>query len=1159
MSALATLSPLEGEIMPPLRGTDFVFSPSAFRRGKVRTIQMPRGATLMDAVDALEIGPRLRQHLGVYINEHRIDPALWRVIRPKPDAMVYIRVELAGGGGDEGSGEKNPWRTILMIVVAIIAVYTGQYWALGAEGSLLYTASSFIITAGIMMAGAALVNALIPPPKSSSQYSFDQQPGNPYASITGIRNQMAPYAPIPRVIGKRRLFPMLAARPYTVSSGRVQNLRMLLLVGYGPLKITELCIGNTPIGAFAQSTYQIREGWPDDVPQTLYTKQIAELQLSAVLYHSAAQTRVSDPGATEISIDITFPQGLANINKTSGHRSNRTVEFSVEWRPTGSSYWHPAVWISSGASRGENGVPGAPGRVTATAASAVAEIRSGRFKVQGGTTYDVRITRLTANSTSISIVDLAYWTVLRSIQDENPVNMTGVTLIALDLRATEQLHGAPDTINCVAESYLPIYDAETETWTTELTRNPSWGTLDILRRRGQSTLIADERIDLQSFADFAAACDAPAPASEEPYWQADIVLEGGAVTTAAQLIASSGRGQLALVDGRFAVVRDELQTVPVQVITPRNSWGYRGFKAFFDIPHAFRVTFYNPDMGYAMDEVVVYRDGYAEDDGVGVVAATKFETLDLPACTSASQAWREGRYHFAVLLLRPEEHVVNMDIENLRCTKGAFVRFSHDVISVGLLSGRVICAAINDDDEILGLTVDNAVTMEAGTDYVVRIRHNDFTSALHPVVLEVAENQNYIRLITPVPLADWPLAQGATEPGGELYTFGELGVETLPAKVKSVMPGPNLTARLVLVDAQDGVHSADSGAIPEFNTHLTRGGVPVAHIQPEPPTITLRSDENVLLRAADGTLQDRIEVTHLPPPPSDVEVTRWEMESRRNATNEDWSPTVIRVIGLPAFITDVVPGELWDVRARFISRASLPSEWTYQLAHEVVGKTTPPGPVTDFTADAELDFVALRWNAPADAPDMDGYEIRFGGADWDAATIVGRVPHLIYSTAQGYSHATSVVGGETYRIKGFDVLNLASTEVTAVVSGRTTAEGGRITDWRGTPTNGLGGSGIARSAPSINGGGPTGITIDAVTLYVPGEGTVALPSDSFSGLTGGTKYYVFYDRTGADYVAESTYADAAAKMNDATGRYIYVGARTPGGGVSDSDGVGEIP
>ena len=56
-------------------------------------------------------------------------------------------------------------------------------------------------------------------------------------------------------------------------------------------------------------------------------------------------------------------------------------------------------------------------------------------------------------------------------------------------------------------------------------------------------------------------------------------------------------------DGKYSVVRDVPQTVPVQQFTPRNSTGFSATKVFTDIPHALKVRFINPDANWQQDEV----------------------------------------------------------------------------------------------------------------------------------------------------------------------------------------------------------------------------------------------------------------------------------------------------------------------------------------------------------------------------------------------------------------------------------------------------------------------------------------------------------------------------------------------------------------------------
>ena len=88
-------------------------------------------------------------------------------------------------------------------------------------------------------------------------------------------------------------------------------------------------------------------------------------------------------------------------------------------------------------------------------------------------------------------------------------------------------------------------------------------------------------------------------------------------------------------DGKYSVVRDVPQTVPVQQFTPRNSTGFSATKVFTDIPHALKVRFINPAANWQQDEVVVCDDGYSATpvgNGVELVANGEF-TTDLSGWT----------------------------------------------------------------------------------------------------------------------------------------------------------------------------------------------------------------------------------------------------------------------------------------------------------------------------------------------------------------------------------------------------------------------------------------------------------------------------------------------------------------------------------------------
>lgn len=999
---------LTGEVIPPGASSHVVFSDSPFQQ-RVRRLEAPAGSNIEDVVALCGVGPRLRRHLAVYAGEHKIPQHLWRVVRPRPGTALHVRVELAGGDSDD------LLRTVLFIAVVMIGSFLGGLVG-GAIGGTLGTVANVAVTVLAITAGQALINALIPPPGSKKDYAFDQQPGNPYASITGLQNRFAPYAPIPRIFGKRRVYPMLAARPYTENEGNRQYLRMLLLVGYGPLRITDIKIGNTPISSFVGAQTEIREGWDDDTDPTLYTRQIEEDDLSILLTPSSSFVQNTEIDAKEASVDITFPGGLVTFDSGNGSKKKRTVEVTVQWRVAGSGgAWTNATWINGRTEWGTN----VNGKIICTDSSQQAVIRSGRFAFPAEGEYEVRLTRTTSAGGTYD-VDAAYWTKLRSIRPDVPINKAGLCLIALRLKATEQLNGVPDTINCIAESYLPVYDDVAQTWNYEISRNPAWAYADVFRRRGLQTVLADSRLDLDALVDWAADCDATAPNASEATWSFDYVAEGGSIFSTAEMIAAHGRARFDIRDGKYSVVQDKEQSTIVQHISPRNSSDYRGKKAFVDIPHAFKMQFINAAKAYAEDHVYVYRDGYAEEAGGGNLAATKFDTIDLPGCTSETQAWREGRYHFAQLLLRPEEHSVKMDIEAIRCRRGDLVRFSHDVVSIGSGSAR-IASLVTSGSNITHIVVDNGFDLEDGTTYGIRVRHADFSSSVHVLVTPGggAAGATSLQLATPTPISGGPAV-------GDLVQFGVSTLESAPMIVKAIEYAEELSARVVMVDAQAGVYTADQGTIPAFNTYMTRGQ-PVAQLQPAAPSaITLRSDETVIQRLADGTMIDRVAVDLALPVTSDVPIGRWEVEWRHATGDGEWLPVeTANIEKTTIFVPDVVGGEdTVDIRARTISVFGVPSDWVESLAHAVVGKTTAPSPPSGFSATATIDGVYLAWTQSGSL-DVVGYEVRYGGANWDAATVVGEFP--------GPTAWVSITlgGVTTFRVKAIDAVGLYSTEVTA--------------------------------------------------------------------------------------------------------------------------------
>lgn len=1005
----------------PLDGATPVATPGAMLRWTLvarpfsterRTCAAPAGISLAQMLEASDLPQRYWPYLQVFVDDQEIPRAWWGRVRPKASARLFVRVNALGGGG----GGKNPLAIIGAIAVIAFAAWAAPALtaaAFGAEVAAVNAAGVFTamgitklaLAGAITMVGSLLVNAIAPTPTQSLR-GADAGLSTPSYAITGTTNRLNPYGPIPRIFGTRRIFPILAARPYTETVGNERYMRLLLLAGYGPLKIEDIRIGATPLAAFDGAEVEIREGWADDQPVTLYTKRIEEDALSIALTAAGGWRIVtSRPAAREISLDIAFERGLTLFDDQ-GARANASVVFDAEYRPVGASAWIAIPWKSGGDAGFE-----VAGKITITDASSSPVRRGGRFEPAQVGQYEIRLRRVSADATNPRLIDAASLVVLRSITNDPPITMTGLALVALRLKAYEQINNQLQQISCQASSYLQVWNGTA--WAWALSRNPAWAYCDVLRRRGQTQLIGDARLDLPALLAWAQACDAPAQ-DGQARWTFDGVVEGGSVIETLRDIAAHARARYGLRDGKHSVVRDMPQSVPVLHITPRNSFGYVGRKQFIDQPHALKVRFINPDKDWQEDERVVYADGQ------NAASAERFETIDMMGCTRAAQAWREGRYHLAVGRLRPETHEVYQDVEALRATDGDLVMFSHDVIRVGIAAGR-IKARVLSGGLVSGLVLDEPAAMDAGKSYALRVRRRDGASQVLAMIAAPGVTAS-VTLATALPEALAP------EPG-DLFQFGEAGREAAPMLVKGIEPGPNLSAKLILIPAAQGVHDADSGPIPSFDSYITRPAQPEL-VRPAPPEVwTVISDESALVRGPDGRSSPRI-LVQLRPPASQAANSPdgVEIRYRETASPGPWSALATQPADtFTLAIQPVEDAKRYDLRLRHVTRTGLASDWTEILAHQVVGRTTPPADVTGFAAARRADGVQLTWE-PVSALDLVGYEIRVG-ASWDAGSIVT-------TRQRGTTLFVAIVDAaeRVFHIKAIDEIGLASVAARSVAA-----------------------------------------------------------------------------------------------------------------------------
>lgn len=305
-------------------------------------------------------------------------------------------------------------------------------------------------------------------------------------------------------------------------------------------------------------------------------------------------------------------------------------------------------------------------------------------------------------------------------------------------------------------------------------------------------------MDLDGIAAWAAECDAKG-------YKVSFMLDSArAFSDVLKDVLACGRASFGFRNGKYSAVRDLLQTVPVQMFTPANSWGFQYSRTFVDLPHALRCKFVNPEAGYKQDYVTVYAPGYTAAN------ATLYEELDLGPVVDPAAAWKLGMYHLAVIYNRPTQYVLNADIEQLVCERGDMIRVANDVTGWGEAFGRV--RAVSADG--LTITLDGPVDLAVGTQYQLQVREIGTTPTITTVTANVTNAAGNAQDTLTINAA-------INAAVGDVWVLGAVQHGTADLIVRQIEPGSDLSAKLTCVDAAPAVLTADAGPVPAFVSNIT--------------------------------------------------------------------------------------------------------------------------------------------------------------------------------------------------------------------------------------------------------------------------------------------------------------------------------------------------
>jgi hypothetical protein len=749
MNALVR-APLDGDILGP---ADVVTVSAAVHplKPQAEILILPAGLSLAEIVD--EVGKRckvsrLARGADVSISGHPIDETLWPKVRVKAGAHVMVRARA-------GKGVGNIFKSLLTIALAVVASFIVGPAGLGIAAAIGGTAGQIVAGlayGAIMTAGGLALNALFPPTQTKSQDS------TPSYSISAGRNGATKWGPIPSMLGKARCYPKYAAEPYTEFDGDDQYLRMLVVWGYGPLKIEDIKIGDTSIDDFDDVDIETFEGYATDGQQTLYPAEVVQDDISVDPDYNEPVKRTSAEDANEIVLDFVAAAGIGRFN-SKGKLESRTVQFKIEMSPADADTWTDK------------------GTVSFTAKTAKPLRRSFRYVVDKGE-YDIRVTRLTENSDSTKVLDDVTWTAIKTFRTAPPIDFPKpLAITAIRIRATKQLNGVVDTLSAVLTTVTKSWNGAA--WVAaQQTRNPADLFRHVLQGPANARPQPDSRIDLPTIQAFADHCT-------DKGYTFDMYRDFTAsVRDTLRDIAAAARAVPAFKDGKWSVAWEETDAPVIQHFTPRNSRDFRWTQTYRWLPHGLRCKFVNAAKDYIEDEILVFDEGYTKDN------ATLYEQAEFPGVTSAALVKKMAAYRIADAKERPAVYTVTVDFEHLVSQRADRVAVQHDVIRQGLCSGRV--QAVSGQQ----LTLDEPAVMEEGKLYGVRVRLVDGTSI--------------VRQVTNVPGTQKVITIAGTAPEvGDLYSFGERDHETGIYRILRIRPGEDLSAEIDLVDDGPNVQAGD--------------------------------------------------------------------------------------------------------------------------------------------------------------------------------------------------------------------------------------------------------------------------------------------------------------------------------------------------------------
>ncbi|MTD34040.1 host specificity protein J [Paludibacterium denitrificans] len=598
--------------------------------------------------------------------------------------------------------------------------------------------------------------------------------------------------------------------------------------------------------------------------------------------------------------------------------------------------------------------------------------RSYRIPLSGAGPWDIRVTRITADSTDSSVSNDTWWDSFTAITDYQ-LSYPNTAYVGINVDA-KQFSSIPTRkylvdlmVVQVPSSYDPVARTYTGTWDgtfkTAWTDNPAWCFYDMVTnsRYGLGRYIPASLTDKWALYTIGQYCDELVPdgfGGMEPRFRLNVwINSASAAYDVLQSMVSAFRGMLYASGGSLSPVAD-MPATPKMLYTAANV--IDGLFTYQGSPRSQRhsivnVTWQNPDNSY--------KDEIESVDDAEAIARYGVRKLDIKAfgCTSRGQAHRMGLW---ALYSEKYDNLITFKTgldKTATLKPGDIIEIADPNRAGARMGGRVAAATTTHVD------LDAPVTLTAGVSYTLKVLTSD-GSWNEVGILPASGSVTGVDLVAPLPSA--PLV-------GTIWLISSNALAVQQARIISIKEASKNTFELTAIEYNAAKYAA-------IEQGLTLATPVTSNLDASPPAAPGGVTAVESLYEALSTVKSRVSLSWNATP----RASQYYVEYRRDSNNwsGQWTNTTL------LDVDDTQPG-IYQFRVYAANTLGNKGPYTL-LTMEVFGLAAAPSDIAGLDISALNGFALLSW---PQSPDLD---VRVGGSI--------RVKHSPLTTGATWPNSTDI-------------------------------------------------------------------------------------------------------------------------------------------------------